>query len=46
MASGDIPNLKEARRIIRNSFDPIEYVPVDTEKWDAAYDRFCKIIDA
>ena len=46
MASGDIPNLKEARRIIRNSFDPIEYVPVDMEKWDAAYDRFCKIIDA
>lgn len=44
MASGDISGMEEARRIIRNSFDPVEYQPTDTEKWDAAYDRFCSFV--
>lgn len=44
MASGDIADMKEARRIITNSFDPVEYQPVDTDKWDAAYSRFCGFV--
>lgn len=44
MAMGDIADVKEARRVIRNSFDPVEYEPVDTAQWDAAYDRFCSVV--
>lgn len=44
MASGDIADMKEARRIITNSFDPVEYQPVETDKWDAAYSRFCGFV--
>ena len=44
MALGEIPSLKEARRIGSNSVDTLEYQPVDTQKWDEAYERFVKIV--
>lgn len=46
IASGEIGDLWEARRIIRNSTDIKEYAP-DMENaaaWDEAYSRFLKII--
>ncbi len=44
MASGDISGIKEARSIIRDSFDIKTYAPEDTALWDAAYERFLEII--
>lgn len=45
MAMGEIKDMTEARRVVRNSFDPVEYAPVDTAAWDGAYDRFCSVVD-
>lgn len=44
MASGDIKDISEAREVIKRSFDPIEYTPVETSAWDAVYERFCGIV--
>lgn len=40
MAMGEIKDVKEARRIIAESETTYEYLPQDTEKWDAAYEKF------
>jgi len=45
MALGEIGSLNEAREIIRNSVPTEEYVPKDGDAWDAAYDKFRKILD-
>ena len=44
MALGEIPSLREARRIVANSFDTLEYQPADTQKWEEGYRRFVKIV--
>jgi len=44
MASGDIKDLKEARNIIKNSFDVKIYQPEDTKAWDEAYEKYLKLI--
>ena len=44
MALGEISSLKDARQIVANSFDTIEYQPVDTQKWDESYQQFVKIV--
>lgn len=46
IALGEIKDVAEARKIIRNSFDVENYYPdVSTkEKWDKAYDKFVKLI--
>lgn len=44
MASGDIKDIKEARSIIRDSFDIATYEPADTDAWDNAYEEFKKIL--
>ena len=46
IASGEIKDMWEARRIIRNSTDIKEYEPdmVNAAAWDEAYSRFLKII--
>ena len=41
---GEISSLAEARKIVRNSFDALEYSPVDTDKWDVAYEKFKKVL--
>ncbi len=40
MALGEIKDMKEARAIIANSETTYEYLPQDSEKWDAAYEKF------
>lgn len=46
IAAGEIADVREARRIIRSSFDVKEYAPNADEAsmWDEAYVRFCKLI--
>ena len=44
MAQGDIGDVWEARRIISNSFEPVEYLPEDVPAWEAAYARFKQYI--
>ena len=46
MALGEIENAAQAREIIANSETTYEYIPQDTEKWDAAYKRFETILQA
>ncbi len=44
MALGELEGLKDARKVIKNSFDIKQYDPAETEKWDAAYDAFKAIL--
>ena len=44
IAMGAIKDLNEGRKIVRNSFDIAEYVPEDSEAWDAAYEKWQAII--
>ena len=44
MAGGEIKDIKEARQIIKDSFDIKEYTPAETEVWDKAYEDFKKIL--
>ena len=44
IATGEISDLTEARKIIRDSFDIKEYSPVGVEDWDMAYDEFKNIL--
>lgn len=46
IASGDVANIVEARQIIRNSFDVLEYEPKETKRWDDAYARYLNVISA
>jgi len=45
MASGDIKDIKEARTIIRDSFDIKEYTPKETSLWDDAYVKYVEILN-
>lgn len=45
MATGDIKDIKEARAIIRDSFDVKSYAPQDTEVWNEAFAKFKAIIE-
>lgn len=44
IAAGEIKDIKEARKIISNSFETVVYSPSDKENWDSAYARFKKLI--
>ena len=44
IALGEIKNLTEARKIIKNSFDIKIYKGENKELWEEAYDRFKKIL--
>lgn len=46
IAHGDIANLKEARRIISDSFPTQTYTPQDQSAWEAAYQRFKGILES
>lgn len=43
MALGEVKNQFEIRQIIKNSFPTVDYIPIETEAWDDAYNRFLKI---
>ena len=45
MALGEISSLGEAREIIANSFETVEYTPQNTALWDEAFERYLKLID-
>ncbi len=45
MAQGDIANLAEARKVIANSFEVLEYVPNNKTQWNKAYERYQTIIE-
>ncbi len=47
IAAGEISDVWEARKIIKDSFDVKEYKPDETnaEAWDEAYVRFCKLVE-
>ncbi len=44
MAMGEVKDLSEAREVVRRSFEIKCYEPHDTDKFDAAYDRFLSIL--
>ncbi len=44
MALGKIKDLSEARQVVKNSFDTVEYMPEDSESWAEAYERFTKLL--
>lgn len=44
IASGDIEDIGEARKIIRNSEDIFLFEGENSEDWDRAYERFLKIV--
>ncbi|MBM3237695.1 rhamnulokinase [Candidatus Poribacteria bacterium] len=43
IALGCLPSIAEGRRLIRQSFDLVEYQPQEQDAWDEAYQRFVKI---
>lgn len=44
MALGELDNLSELRQVVRESFPTTVYEPEDTAGWDAAYERFRKLV--
>lgn len=44
MASGDIKNIADARRIISSSFELKSYTPEDTAEWESAYIKFKNLV--
>ncbi len=40
MAIGQVKDLADLRRIVRNSFDVKRYEPRETGQWDSAYERY------
>ncbi len=45
-AAGDVADVWEMRRIIANSIDLQRFEPQDTATWDAAYERYLRIVGA
>ena len=41
---GAIKDLAEGRQIVKNSFEITTYTPQDSDKWDAAYENWKKIV--
>ncbi|HPZ04464.1 MAG: rhamnulokinase family protein [Acetivibrionales bacterium] len=41
---GEISDFTQARSIVRDSFQPEEFIPYDTQQWDEAYQRFLEMI--
>ena len=46
IAAGEVQSLKQAREIIGRSFEPAVYEPKETAAWDAAFERFGKVISS
>ena len=44
VASGDVADIQQARAVIRNSFDVVEYEPRNTAQWNDAFERFMKLM--
>ena len=44
MSAGAIKDIKEARTIIKDSFDVKEYYPQNPQEWDNAYEEYKKYL--
>jgi len=44
VASGDVRGISQAREVIRDSFEVIEYLPHNTATWQDAYGRFIEFL--
>ncbi|MHA2088365.1 MAG: FGGY-family carbohydrate kinase, partial [Promethearchaeota archaeon] len=44
LALGEIKSIKNLRRIVRNSFQINEYIPMNNEKWEDAYKKYLTYI--
>ncbi|MCP4513927.1 MAG: rhamnulokinase, partial [Delftia sp.] len=44
MALGHISSLEQGRQVVRNSFELDVYEPGDGTRWDAAYERFLRLV--
>lgn len=46
IASGDVADIREARQVIRASFDVAEYLPANdySTQWNDAYEKFLRIL--
>lgn len=44
IAAGEIKDIWQGREVIANSFEIEHYEPKDTSAWDAAYERFVKLV--
>lgn len=40
LALGELKDIKDLRRIVRKSFQIIEYTPIDNDKWNEAYNYY------
>ena len=45
MAVGAIKDLPELRRVVERSFPTETFLPGETAQWDAAYERYLKLIE-
>lgn len=45
IAIGEISDLKEARKIIKNSFDTKKYTPENVAQWHEAYEKFKNVLN-
>ncbi len=43
MASGEVRDLPDLRRVVARSFELATYEPRDQHAWDSAYQRFCSV---
>lgn len=44
IAAGAVADIAQAREVVRESFSVEEYMPRDAAAWDAAYERFTKLL--
>lgn len=44
IALGELGSLSEGRELVRRSFPVIEYLPLEADAWDIAYDEFLKLV--
>ena len=45
IANGEIADIWEARRVMKNSFELKTYSPAETAAWDDAYKNFVNVIE-
>ena len=44
MGAGELKNLHEVRKVVRNSFELTTVEPHPSEAWEKAYERFRKLV--
>jgi rhamnulokinase len=45
VANGDVQSIAQARQVIRQSFDVVEYTPHNVAAWHGAYERFSNLVN-